>query len=166
MTKLESLFTFFIDLDGVLVDFKAGVEAVCGKTPEALEPSYMWKKLAKEKDFYGDLSWMPDGKELWNFVLPYNPLILTGLPWGNWAEGQKRRWCSRELGKDIKVITCLSKDKALAAKAHIRPGTRPLLVDDRKSLQSSWEKEGGLFILHQSSNKTIQALSDLAREQA
>ncbi|CAM9945870.1 unnamed protein product [Ascophyllum nodosum] len=101
----------FCDLDGVLVDFDKGVRRVMGTSPDQLKRSDMWRGLAKAKKFYAKLDWMPDGRELWNGIVDLHPTILTGLPMGNWAEPQKREWCKKELGGDVFVITCMSRDK-------------------------------------------------------
>jgi hypothetical protein len=157
-------YSVFVDLDGVLADFDAGVKAVLGKLPDELPPPVLWKRLATTPDFYDRLKWLPDGRELWDFVKSFKPVILTGLPRGAWAEPQKRRWCARELGQDVPVITCLSKEKAIAARPATREGTIPLLIDDRLKLQVAWETEGGVFILHTSAKASIEALQALQRD--
>jgi FMN phosphatase YigB (HAD superfamily) len=151
----------FIDLDGVLVDFDLGVRRLFGRSPEAIPPGVMWGKLAKTPDFYNILPWMADGQELWQFVVPYNPTILTGLPMGKWAEPQKRAWCARELGVNVPVITCLAKEKQLHARSHAGAGVPMILVDDREKLRLAWEAEGGIFILHTSARTSIASLQKL-----
>uniref|UniRef100_A0A7S3XPZ0 Uncharacterized protein n=2 Tax=Heterosigma akashiwo TaxID=2829 RepID=A0A7S3XPZ0_HETAK len=145
----------FCDLDGVLVDFDSGVQQITGKMPSEMHPKTMWPQLARAEDFYNGLSWMPDGKELWDRIQSQRPTILTGLPMGRWAEAQKRAWCARELGAGVPVDTCLSRDKWRRA----RPGA--VLVDDRFSLQEKWVEAGGVFIHHQSTSQTIDQLTDL-----
>lgn len=155
-------YNLFVDLDGVLVDFDAGVRALFnGLGPDDIEARFMWPRLAKAKGFYDRLPWMSDGKTLWDFVRPYSPTILTGLPRGNWAEPEKRAWCSRELGPDVPVLTCLSRDKARLAADWCADGAVPVLVDDRISLQESWEGIGGIFIFHQNALSSIEALERL-----
>lgn len=39
-----------------------------------------------------NMEWMPDGQELWEGIVHLQPTVLTGLPWGNWAEPQKVRF--------------------------------------------------------------------------
>ena len=90
MTDLNK-YMLFLDLDGVLVNFEAGVKNLFGKLPEALHPRQMWPRLAKTPDFYNSLDWMPDGRALWAFCRPHDPIILTGLPIGKWAEPRVNR---------------------------------------------------------------------------
>jgi len=154
--------TLFVDLDGVLADFDRGVQALfSGKLPSELFAPVMWQRLATTPSFYEHLGWMPDGHELWDFAKPFSPIILTGLPLGNWAEPQKRAWCSRELGTDVEVLTCLSREKHKHAVAKIRPHTIPVLVDDRIKLKDAWVAAGGIFIHHRRSVESIESLRAL-----
>ncbi|OQX28515.1 MAG: hypothetical protein B0D92_08480 [Spirochaeta sp. LUC14_002_19_P3] len=158
-------FQLFIDLDGVLADFDAGVKQATGLLPGELPPSRMWPILAKTPGFYDKLPWMSDGRELWEAVRNFSPAILTGLPMGQWAEGQKRSWCARELGFSIPVITGLSRKKAELAYSwlenHGITNKIPVLVDDRLKLQESWESYGGTFIYHLNTQSSLVGLREL-----
>ena len=151
----------FIDLDGVLVDFDRGVLAICGGLPDELAPNFMWRAVSRTAGFYEHLAWLPDGRELWAFAVRHAPIILTGLPRGAWAEPQKRRWCARELGPTVPVITCLSRDKHLEARAAIDDEIVPVLVDDRLNLKADWEDIGGIFIHHTGVAASIDRLRQL-----
>ena len=153
----------FVDLDGVLADFDRGVQALTGRFPSEQPPGVMWPILARSGHFYAELEWMPDGKELWASVKPFAPLVLTGLPRGRWAEPQKREWCRRELGPDVEVITCLSREKAIRARERTPEGITPVLIDDRGSLREAWEAMGGVFIHHESAEGSIQELRAIRR---
>ncbi|MBN2529390.1 MAG: hypothetical protein JXR76_23585 [Deltaproteobacteria bacterium] len=159
MTATEK-YILFLDLDGVLVDFEKGIIDLFGKSPELLSPRYMWPRLAKTPHFYDTLGWMPDGEILWRFCQPHQPVILTGMPVGKWAEPQKRSWCARELGKHIEVITCLSSQKPERAAAY-DPARTPVLVDDRERLRGPLEDLGGVFIHHRDAQRSIAALQEL-----
>jgi uncharacterized protein (UPF0248 family) len=102
----------FVDLDGVLVDFDAGVRGMFnGKKAAEVSPKALWSRLASTDRFYERLPWTADGRALWGVLKPLRPTVLTGCPRGKWAEGQKRAWVGRELGLEVEVITCMSKDK-------------------------------------------------------
>lgn len=158
-------YQLFVDLDGVLADFDAGVRRATGKEPSELHPGRMWPILARTPGFYADLSWMDDGLELWDAVKGFSPVILTGLPRGRWAEPQKRAWCARELGESVPVITCFSARKAERAGEWMEErgleGKTPVLVDDRLKLKESWEEAGGTFILHLSAEGSLGELGRL-----
>ncbi|MBN2344265.1 MAG: hypothetical protein JXX29_11900 [Deltaproteobacteria bacterium] len=159
MTATDN-YILFLDLDGVLVDFEKGVETLFHKPIDTIPPKQLWPRLARTPDFYNQLDWMPDGRVLWEACKKNSPVILTGLPIGKWAEPQKRHWCERELGPDVEVLTCLSRNKAKVARA--RDTERiPVLVDDREKLKAPFEEMGGVFIHHRSAQQSIEALSAL-----
>lgn len=97
-------FKVFCDLDGVLVDFAAGVERVTGARPEQISKSRMWRALSKEKEFYSNLPWMKDGKKLWDAIRPLGPDILTGVPMNECSRTEKATWCMRELGVETNHV--------------------------------------------------------------
>jgi FMN phosphatase YigB (HAD superfamily) len=150
----------FLDLDGVLADFDAGVEQLTGKRPDQQSTRDMWRALAKAPDFFGTLAMMQDAHLLWAWCKPFRPTILTGLPFGTWAPAQKKRWVANMLGADVEVITCMSRDK------HRWSGPGHVLVDDREKTRESWEAAGGTFILHRSAKASIDALRRLGFEVA
>jgi len=133
----------FCDLDGVLADFEQGVINKFKKTPDQLSPNLMWGVINKSKTFFDALPWMPKGRELWSRIRKYNPIILTGIPGGrDSAIEQKRKWCQRELGADIEVITCLTREKP----NYCIPGS--ILIDDRTDNLNAWNEKGGKFVLY------------------
>jgi hypothetical protein len=145
----------FLDLDGVLADFDRGVEALLHRRPDQLPLGLMWATLAKAPEFYATLEMMADAQALWDFCKPFKPKILTGLPRGTWAEPQKRKWVANMLGRDVEVITTMSRDK------HKFSGRGHVLVDDRLKLREAWEAAGGAFIHHISAERTIEQLRKL-----
>lgn len=146
----------FCDLDGVLADFDEGIRLICdGKSPHELKKSELWRSVARARGFFANLPWMEDGQILWNYIEKHDPVILTGLPVGKWAEPQKREWCKTQIGENTQVITCLSKEK------HLYGNPGDILIDDRISLQVNWEAVGGIFVHHTSAESTIVKLRRL-----
>lgn len=158
------MYKLFLDLDGVLADFDAGVQAITGHSPEELRPQQMWPRLARADGFYEHLSWMEDGPFLWARCRTLEPTVLTGLPRGTWAEPQKRAWCARELGTEVPVITCMSRDKARHGRAASEDGVIPILVDDRDRIRESWEAMGGVFVHHLSAARSLEELASIYPE--
>ena len=146
-------FHVFLDLDGVLVNFEKGVKDATGYLASTLNifPESMWNMLSNTKDFYTDLEWLKDGELLWEFFKGYKPIVITGLPLGDWAEPQKREWCRKNLGDDVEVICCLSEDK----QNFIRDGYKSLLIDDRLSNCEAWKAAGGSALHHENYYKTM-----------
>jgi len=145
----------YLDCDGVLADFDKGAAAILGMSPAEFERRRglraFWKALARAPDFFADLDPMPDAFELFDAVRHLDPVILTGLPQGRWAEPQKRRWAERHF-PGVKVITT----RAALKREHCHPGDP--LVDDRDKFRSLWEDAGGVFILHRSAAGSIAEL--------
>lgn len=148
----------FLDLDGVLADFEAGAQAVLHMPPaqyqERYGPGAFWKKLANTADFYNTLELLPDAMELVEAVRHVDPIILTGLPIGNWAEPQKRAWVERHF-PGMQVITTLARNKPKYA----APGD--VLVDDRERYRDGWEAVGGVFVHHVGAGETLNELRQL-----
>ena len=148
----------YLDCDGVLANFNAGAEAILGLKPRAFEQRYnigkMWAKLAGAPDFYGTLPLMPGAMELFDAVRHLDPIILTGLPRGNWAAGQKERWAAEHF-PGTRIITCMAVDK----RKHAKKGD--VLVDDMLKHRQLWEEAGGVFVHHRTVPETLHELRDL-----
>jgi hypothetical protein len=148
----------FLDCDGVLADFDSYAEKIFGLPPRKAEELHgkkrFWADLQSHPDFYFNLPLMPGARELYEAVKHLNPIILTGLPLGDWAEPQKRRWAEKYF-PGVRVICCASVDKRL----HMKPGD--VLVDDWPKYRHLWEEAGGVFILHRSVEESIDGLSQL-----
>ena len=97
---------------------------------------------------------MPDARELFEAVEHLGPVILTGLPLGDWAEPQKRAWGAKHF-PHTSMICCLSKDK----RNHMQSGD--ILVDDFLKYKHLWEEAGGIFVHHTSAKSSIEALKQL-----
>lgn len=133
----------FCDLDGVLADFEQGIYNKFKKDVTKINSKQLWGLINKSETFFDTLPWMPRGRELWSQISKYNPIILTGVPPGSRsAIQQKIKWCKRELGENIDVITCLTKDKPKYCLY------KSILIDDRSNNLENWNKAGGLFLLY------------------
>jgi hypothetical protein len=148
----------FLDLDGVLADFEGGAHQLLKMPPKEFQeghgPGGFWKRLATAKDFYGGLELLPDAMELFNAVKHLDPIILTGLPIGKWAEPQKRGWVERHF-PGTQVITTLARKKSTFCEQG------DALVDDQERYREAWEAAGGIFIHHASAADSIDALGKL-----
>ena len=145
----------YLDCDGVLADFDKGATAVLGLNPTAFEkkhgPGRFWQKLATAPDFYFGLPLLPDAMALFEAVRHLHPVILTGLPRGNWAADQKVRWAAQHF-PGTKIITCMARDK----RDHASEGD--VLVDDQLRHRHLWEEMGGIFVHHRNAADTIEQL--------
>lgn len=147
----------YLDCDGVLADFHTGAAAVLGMHPRAFEKRHgigrFWQRLAHAPDFYFSLPLLPDAMRLFETVRHLDPIILTGLPRGNWAADQKMRWAEKHF-PGVRMITCMARDK----RDHAKEGD--VLVDDQEKYRHLWEQAGGIFVHHQEVDVTIETLGD------
>jgi hypothetical protein len=145
----------YLDCDGVLADFDKGATAILGMPPKAFEKRFglgkFWQKLATAPDFYFSLPLMDGANRLFEAVRHLNPIILTGLPRGNWAADQKVRWAAQHF-PGTRIITTMAKDK----RNHARSGD--VLVDDQMRHAHLWEEMGGVFLHHTSVDETLVEL--------
>lgn len=146
----------YLDCDGVLADFDAGAAAVLGLPPREFEKRHglgrFWQKLAQAPDFYFSLPLLPDAMRLFEAVKHLEPIILTGLPRGNWAANQKKRWAEQHF-PGVPIITTMARDKRNHAKAG------DVLVDDQLRHAHLWEDMGGVFIHHRDVDTSLRELS-------
>ena len=145
----------FLDCDGVLADFDKGATAILGMPPKAFEQRHglgrFWAKLASAPDFYFGLPLLDGATELFEAVRHLDPIILTGLPGGNWASGQKVRWAARHF-PGTRIITTMARDK----RDHGKAGD--VLVDDQLRHAELWQGMGGIFLHHRNVPDTIEQL--------
>ena len=149
----------FLDCDGVLADFDRYATEVLGMPPREFETRHgmkrFWGRIAAHQDFFFRLPLLPDAQELWNALAHLHPVILTGLPHGDWAAPQKTRWAAKHF-PDAKIITTMARAKRDHMEA---PGD--ILVDDLLKYRHLWEEAGGVFVHHRSAQATLETLRDL-----
>lgn len=145
----------FLDADGVLADFDAGVLALLGTNYDAFVKrrgvGAFWRELARAPDFYATLPEMPGARKLFEAVEHLKPTILTGLPLGKWAAPQKVKWAAEHF-PGVPIITCMARDKH----RHMDPGD--VLVDDRERHREAYEAHGVIFIHHKNAADSIRKL--------
>lgn len=152
-------YIIYCDMDGVLVDFERGfLELSKGIHPDSLPRDKFWSLFysitkGKEKEYWANLPWMNDGKELWSFIKKFKPEILTAPP-SNESKKGKLDWCKNNLGS-VKVNFKQARDKHHFSKPNA------ILIDDKESTIENWNNSGGIGIYHTTANSTIQKLKDL-----
>ena len=175
-------FRIFCDLDGVLVDFDRGFIDL-PKNTEKLTPKQYEKAHGKDaiwpmidelgESFWENLQWMKDGRELWDYLKRYDPIILSSPSKHPGCFTGKAKWVKRNLGIDQDPVT----DPAnftentrfiLANHKHqyVEPAKRllkkePVLVDDFDRKLEKWTKAGGIGIMHNDSTDSIRVLEEL-----
>jgi len=148
----------FLDCDGVLADFDAGATDVLGMSPRAFEDRFgkreFWRRIARARDFYAELPLMTDARQLFDAVAHLHPIILTGMPPGNWAAPQKVRWADEHF-PGTHIITCMARDKYRHMKG------ADVLVDDRSDHRDKWQAAGGTFVHHKDARSSLEHLANI-----
>lgn len=128
-----------------------------GHHPQGVAEISMWQNITNNIDHWTQLPAMPGALQLWAYVSRWKPTILTGCPSKGYknAEAGKKKWCARELGSHVPVITTYSRHKPSHMKA---PGD--VLIDDLQKNIDRWNEAGGVGILFTSAE---QVISDLSR---
>jgi len=104
---------------------------------------YMYERLRDDEDFWANLPWMPGGRELWNAIKKYEPMILTA-PMGKGSERGKEKWIAKNLRPSPKQVF-MSHDKYEWA---MSDGQRNVLIDDFMTNIKPWKSHGGIAIHH------------------
>jgi hypothetical protein len=143
-------------MDGVLADFDAGHIAKFGRPPTREKKGVEWDKIRAMPTFYRDLPPMRGFEELWAYVAPHHPTILTGVPEDNDdAPGNKRMWVDKNIGKDQPMICCQAKEKYLYA------SRGDILIDDYEKYRALWTTAGGVWITYITAPQVIGALKGM-----
>ena len=105
------------------------------------------------------------GKDLWNFVKNYNPIILSSTGGGENGETKKDskrdklKYLGMEFPRDEKngrVIFVVDKSQK---QNYSGPGK--ILIDDDEKTINEWKSKGGNGIVHKSNQETLQKLNSL-----
>jgi hypothetical protein len=172
----QSEYKIFCDLDGVLVDFNRGFENL-EENKERLSPkeyeekngkNSIWPLIDKQgEDFWINLPWMRDGRELWDSIKRYNPIILSSPSRSKACITGKAEWVKRNLKiKDEPIVDpndwtgdsnlILHRDKYKFAESD-----KDILIDDTEGKLTKWTEAGGTGILHNDATDTIKVLDSI-----
>ena len=154
-------YTIYSDMDGVLVDFNKRFEEFSdGIAPQAYVDKFgleaFWNLIDEETGvrFWVGMDWMSDGKEYWDYIKKYNPMLLSAPSRRNESRLGKRIWAKRNM-PGTKVILAYAENKKNYANAN------SILIDDMQKNIDQWRAAGGIGILHTSAASTIEQLKKL-----
>ena len=150
----------YVDLDGTLTDFDqqlADLMHLPLKRPMLVDDKIMWPALAKAGEgYWSTMPWISDGRELWDAVKKYNPIILSSPTRDQSSVDGKKAWLSKNL-PGVPFIIDKNKDK-YAAEGDI-------LIDDRDNNIRKWREAGGIGILHKDAESTIKKIEDAVAQE-
>jgi hypothetical protein len=154
-------YQIYCDMDGVLTDFekrfyemvqKEGPKYYSKQELEGIQrPKHFEKKLGEKEfwkfideyiglKFWTGMDWMPQGKELWNFISPYKPKILSSPSQHNSSRLGKRLWVKEHIDNQPEVIFRFGDSKADFSNKN------SILIDDKPSNLAAWKAKGGIAI--------------------
>lgn len=155
-------YKIFCDLDGVLVDLERGIADHYGIKKGFSKEKFqkLFDKLEKSsvdlEKFFQKLNWTNDGRQLWTYILPYEPMILTAATHHRDPHivAGKYTWCQNHLG--------LPKSRVIMeSQKYIYAGPKHILIDDMPEKVEGWTNAGGLGILHNSASDSIDKLKKI-----
>lgn len=159
----KTRYEILLDLDGVLCDFDGQFQKLINYTPKVFETIYGTEAFVNEvlkfgTEFWSDMSWTADGRELWNYLKRYSPTILSTPLYDPKTKSDdisvegKLEWIFKHLGKSVPYI--FSKDKAKYASEY------SLLIDDNIDNVRKFKEAGGHVILFKDSGSAIKQFTE------
>jgi hypothetical protein len=150
-------YKIYCDMDGVLADFESGYEKLTGidLRGEFQKGDDFWDPISKAGvGFWAGLKWMPGGQELWDYIKPFDPKLLSAPSREQSSRIGKAVWVKHKIPGTKLILRYASQKQELATPESI-------LIDDRQVNIDQWEAAGGIGILHTSTANTIQQLQKL-----
>ena len=147
----------YCDMDGVLTDFELGYEKLTGidLKGEFQKGEDFWDPISKAGvGFWAGLQWMPGGKELWAYLKPFNPVLLSAPSREESSRIGKAVWVKHKIPGTKLILRYAKQKQQLATPSSI-------LIDDRAVNIDQWEAAGGIGILHINTADTIEQLKQL-----
>jgi hypothetical protein len=149
-------YKIYCDMDGVLVDFEKGYKDLTGRDASyKTNPEEFWAPITKAgAAFWIKLQWMPDGKELWNYIKGYNPELLSAPSREESSKIGKFTWVKRNIPGTKLLLKSAERKQEYAT-------PNAILIDDRADNIQRWKDAGGVGIHHTSAENTIKQLQKL-----
>ena len=151
----------YCDMDGVLCDFDARFEHYYNVPPRKYYTSRgpeAFKQAVNEAgvQFWSMMNWMPGGKQLWEIIGKYNPIILTSPSTFDYAIEGKKLWIEKNLTPQPKeILFAQTGNKHSMIKGDPK---NSILIDDYWPNLAPWKALDGIAIMHKDINKTKSIL--------
>ena len=160
----EDLPEIYCDLDEVLVDFMRGADAAVGGSFVKYDHKERWNKINQTKGFWANLGWKPGGKRLHDFIMRYNPHVLSAYSGRDPnSKNGKIKWLGKYTNVRKGNINLVKRaQKQRYAMTGLGVTRKPnILIDDYAKNIVEWEKKGGIGIHHTDAGKSIAELKRL-----
>lgn len=154
-------YQIYCDMDGVLTNFeKRFVDMLIKEGPkyyskdiisQVTRPKHFEAIVGTDEfwnfidnhigvDFWSGMEWMPNGKELWKFIAPQNPIVLTSPSRQQSSRLGKKLWVKEHIIPAPPVVFRFGKAKADFA------GKNSILIDDKPSNLEAFRAKGGIAL--------------------
>jgi len=161
-------YTIYCDMDGVLADFEARFEHFAGLSPDEYRKEIAKKYGEKQVDkmfwdlidkqigvrFWRGIPWMPGGQQLWDYIKPYNPTLLSSPSFDNSSRMGKSLWVKDHIPGTPLIFRQAKKKSEFA-------GPNKILIDDREDTIMNWKAKNGIGILYKNTDQVINDLKQL-----
>ena len=153
----------YVDMDGVLANFAGGFYELTKMNSDNVSDEELWARINAygKVRFFSELTWMPGGKEMWNFIVQnfLNVKILSALGKSDKIDKQSTQGKMSWLRHNIPSLS--SDDIILVENKHkkrhySKPGD--IIIDDTPVVIQEWIKKGGIGILYKTAFETIGEL--------
>ena len=157
----EELPDIYCDLDEVLVDFMRGADAAVGGNFVKMDADERWNRINQTKGFWANLGWKPNAKKLHDFIIRYNPHVLSAHTGRDpTSKVGKMKWLNKNADFKRANIHLVSRAQKQAF-AKNSDGEPNVLIDDYIKNIKEWEDKGGIGIHHTAVPKTLNELKRL-----
>jgi len=154
----EDLPEIYCDMDEVLVGLLKGAEEVLGQPFQDVDKIERWKQLSAVKGFWENLDWTPEGKKLYQFIIRYDPHILSAYSSKDPSSiTGKRKWLRKNAPK-FKTSKIHIVKREQKQKFAVTDGKPNVLIDDHLKNIQEWERAGGIGVRHTELGKTLNEL--------
>jgi hypothetical protein len=157
-TEVKEKYEVYCDMDGVLVDFERGYEELTGKDIRGNHvkgDGDFWQPITDAGvEFWAKLKWMPDGKQLWDYIKKHKPNLLSAPSREESSRIGKHIWVENNIPGVNLILRAADKKQEFAS-------PNAILIDDRADNVQRWKDAGGVGIHHTSAENTINELEKL-----
>jgi 5'(3')-deoxyribonucleotidase len=159
-TSTDDLPDIYCDLDMVLVDFIKGADKAVGGSFVNTPKDERWNKINQTKGFWANLDWMPGAKRLYDFIMKYDPHVLSAYAGRDpTSRTGKLKWLKKNTKwKSSRINLVIRSHKQKFATTDGKPN---VLIDDYEKNTKEWISNGGIAIHHTNVGKTIAELKSL-----
>ena len=156
-------YQIYCDMDGVLCDFSGRFDHFTGMSPteykEKKGSKMFWRIISEVGEvFWSDMEWTPRGKELWNFIEPYRPQLLSAPSLEQSSRDGKLLWIQKNLPSWVRVNFRAAERKQEFANPNA------VLIDDKESTIQQWSANKGIAIYHPENTTNLTPVYKKLRE--